>query len=270
MVGELTRGVWFEAYRRLVFALSLLLVMAAPAAVAEAGQDGRALSWKPHVREARAFAKRRSGEVSFTVVAGSRRYQLAGQRMAPMASTVKVMLMTSYLRRRSVARRKLRRGERRLIRAMIRRSDDASASEISIRIGPGALPHLARAVGIRDFRNSTIWGMCESSPRSQAGFMRRLPDLLPARHRAFALRQLRWISPPQRWGIGRERPPGWKLYFKGGWGSGSGAVDHQIALLRRGRARIGVAIQTRYNPSHEYAKATLRGVAARLLRGLPR
>ena len=26
-------------------------------------------------------------------------------------------------------------------------------------------------------------------------------------------------------------PPGWHLYFKGGWGSGTGWVDHQTALL---------------------------------------
>jgi hypothetical protein len=45
-------------------------------------------------------------------------------------------------------------------------------------------------------------------------------------------------------------------------------VDHQVALLRRGTRRLSVAILTTNSPSHGYGKQTLRGVAARLLRGL--
>jgi hypothetical protein len=47
-------------------------------------------------------------------------------------------------------------------------------------------------------------------------------------------------------------------------------VDHQVALLRRGDRRVSLAILTTGSPSHEYAKRTLRGVGARLLRGLAR
>ena len=64
------------------------------------------------------------------------------------------------------------------------------------------------------------------------------------------------------------RPRGWALYFKGGWGSGTGWADHQVALLRRGRRRMAVAILITSSPSHAYGKETLRGIAARLLRGL--
>ena len=63
-------------------------------------------------------------------------------------------------------------------------------------------------------------------------------------------------------------PEDWRLYFKGGWGSGSGAVDHQVALLRRGDLRVSVAIMTTGNGSHTAGKRTLEGVARRLLRGL--
>ena len=63
--------------------------------------------------------------------------------------------------------------------------------------------------------------------------------------------------------------PGWQLYFKGGWGSGDGEIDHQVALLRGcGDARIAVAILTTAQGSHEYGKRTLQGVATRLLGGL--
>ena len=48
----------------------------------------------------------------------------------------------------------------------------------------------------------------------------------------------------------------------------TGWVDHQVALLRRGRRRLSVAILITSSPSHAYGNETLRGVAARLLRGL--
>ncbi|HMI81523.1 MAG TPA: hypothetical protein VK480_07025, partial [Solirubrobacterales bacterium] len=61
---------------------------------------------------------------------------------------------------------------------------------------------------------------------------------------------------------------GWKLFLKGGWGSGTGLVDHQVALLKHRHRRVALAIFTELDPDHAYGKRTLRGVAARLLRGL--
>ena len=72
------------------------------------------------------------------------------------------------------------------------------------------------------------------------------------------------------WGVGEVAPRGWKLYFKGGWGSGTGLIDSQVALLRRGCSRVSAAVLTMYDGSHAYGKATLRGLFARLLRGMPR
>jgi hypothetical protein len=119
------------------------------------------------------------------------------------------------------------------------------------------------------FRYNPVWGLSRSSPLDQSRFMLRLDRFIPARHRGYARRQLARIVPSQRWGIGRVRLRGWRLYFKGGWGSGTGAVDHQVAFLESDGMRIALAIFTVGNPSHGYGKQTLRGVAARLLRGLP-
>jgi hypothetical protein len=76
------------------------------------------------------------------------------------------------------------------------------------------------------------------------------------------------VVPGQRWGIGRLRVRGWRVHFKGGWGSGTGAVDHQVALLTRGDERLAVAVLTQANGSHAAGKQTLEGVFRRLLRGL--
>src|SRR5204862_2532097 len=65
-------------------------------------------------------------------------------------------------------------------------------------------------------------------------------------------------------------PSGWKAYFKGGWGSGTGHIDNQVALLvhSRTKTRVSVAVLTLDDGSHSYGKETLRGIFKRLLRGL--
>ena len=136
------------------------------------------------------------------------------------------------------------------------------------RIGNAALEQLARDAGMTGFATDPIWGRARITAADQSRFFLALEGLLPPLHRATALRWLATIVPSQRWGVGRERPAGWRLYFKGGWGSGTGAVDHQVALLALGSWRVSVAVLTTGSPTHEYGNATLRGVFHRLLRGL--
>ena len=137
-------------------------------------------------------------------------------------------------------------------------------------VGLDGMAPVARAAGMRDYEPSrgSVWGMTRTSAHDQAILFWRLERLIPPRHRAFALRLLREIVPPQRWGVGEAAPRGWRLYFKGGWGSGRGLVDDQGALLVKGRRRVALGITTVANGSHTTGKATLRGVATRLLRGL--
>jgi beta-lactamase class A len=89
---------------------------------------------------------------------------------------------------------------------------------------------------------------------------------VPARHRSYARYLLASIVASQRWGIPPEVPTGWKVFFKGGWSTGTGRVTHQVARLEKGGRRLSVAVMTEYNPSHEYGTRTIRGVATRLLR----
>ena len=225
--------------------------------------------WIPAVGAAKRYASGRAGEVSFAIVDWAGRYfRFHGSRTAPSASVIKAMLLVAYLRRAGVRNQSLTRDERALLRPMIRRSDNGAASLVSSIVGARRINRLARAARMRDFRFSYVWGLSRISPRDQARFMYRLERFVPRRHRRFALRQLARITPSQRWGIGRVKPPGWGLYFKGGWGGGTGWVNHQVALLKRGDRRVSLAIFTESNPSHGYGKQTLRGVAARLLRGL--
>jgi hypothetical protein len=113
-----------------------------------------------------------------------------------------------------------------------------------------------------------IWGLSRIGAADQARYFLHIDSLVAPRHRAYAMQLLNTVTPAQRWGIAGVRPPGWRLYFKGGWGSGTGWVDHQVALLTRGEERVSVAILTYLDGSHPYGKQTLRGIAERLLGGL--
>jgi hypothetical protein len=216
------------------------------------------------------YADGRLGAISFAVRTERHLYGVDTRRTVPSASVVKAMLLVAYLRHPEVRGRELRKGDLNLLGPMVRWSDNAAASRVSVFVGDAGLVALAHRVGMRSFVPGAIWGTSTISAADQTLFFLHLDSFAPRRHRATALRLLRSIVPEQRWGIAQARPPGWALYFKGGWGSGSGAVDHQVALLRCGGKRLAVAILTMSNPSHDYAKQTLRGVAKRLLSGLPR
>jgi hypothetical protein len=176
--------------------------------------------------------------------------------------------MAAYLREPGVRAAGLDAAQRAVLEPMIRRSDNGAATRLRARLGPGALPRLARAAGLRRFAEHRVWGQSACTPADQTRLWLVLPELLPDRHRAYALRLTETIVPDQRWGVARVSPRGWRLAFKGGWGSGTGAVSHQSALLRRGEERVAVSVMTVGSPSHAASQVTLEGVFRRLLRGL--
>jgi Beta-lactamase enzyme family len=224
--------------------------------------------WGAHVLEASQYAKGRVGQISFGVRTPRGLRGVDAGRGVPSASVVKAMLLVAYLRQPDVRGRRLRPADRALLGPMIRRSDNAAASQVCNIVGTSGLARLARRTRMQHFHATRPWGLSTINVADQTRFFLHIDRRVPRRHRRYAMRLLGSIVPAQRWGIARARPPGWALYFKGGWGSGTGWADHQVALLRRGRRRLSVAILITSSPSHAYANETLRGVAARLLRGL--
>jgi hypothetical protein len=246
----------------------LALVAGAIAAVAAPSQPAAAfpeLQWRERVAAAKRFADRREGIITFALVDENGR--MHGHRRhaeVPTASLLKPMLLVAYLR--AARDRALTDEERSLLGPMIRRSANAPVGVLLPRIGAERLYRLARRAGMRSFRLAwPVWGLSRTTARDQARFFYRLDSYVPLRHRPYALRLLRTIVRAQRWGVARVEHPGWRLYFKGGWGSGTGLVDHQSALLTSRGSRIALSITTRFNPDHAYGKATLYGIARRLV-----
>ena len=244
--------------RRLA-ALSLLAALLFPSAAG---------AWTPHIAAAEKWASGRQGSVTFGVRTDEHLWGRGLDRQVPSASVFKAMLLVTYLRQRSVRHRALNDGDRGLLAPMIRRSDNVAATRVRDIVGNAAVVRLAHRVGMTRFRIAQVWGLSQVTARDQTRFFLHIDSFVPKRHRDYALRLLRTIVPSQRWGFAQVIPDGWTLFFKGGWGSGSGAVDHQVGLLQRGEDRVAIAVLTLNSPSHDYGKATLRGVAKRLLRGL--
>jgi beta-lactamase class A len=221
------------------------------------------------VHSALVYANTRTGHVRFAVRTQDRLWASHGSETVPSASVLKAMLLVAYLNKQGVRDRALTKSDLRLIGPMIRRSDNTAASRVFALVGPAGVYEVARHAKMRRFSlQPAWWGRSRIDAADQARFFLHIDARVVPRHRATALHLLSTIVPEQRWGVGRVRPRGWRLYFKGGWGAGTGAVDHQVALLRRGDRRVSVAVLTTGSPTHAYAKQTLRGVFARLLYGL--
>jgi hypothetical protein len=228
-------------------------------------------SWHPAIADAIRYAQHRHGEIAFAVRTPGGAWGWHQTEIFPSASVLKAMLLVAYLDLPSVQVRPLRPPDRTLLAPMIRRSDNAAAGRVLALVGPARLRALARRAGMRRFTPVTgIWGLSRIDAADQARYLLHVDELVAPRHRAYAMHLLNTVTPTQRWGIARVQPFGWRLYFKGGWGSGTGWVDHQVALLTRGDERVSVAILTHLDGSHAYGKETLRGIALRLLEGLNR
>jgi len=256
---------------RLALALALWGAAAAGAAGAAPPPGAAAEPWAPDVRAAEQFARLRAGEIAFSVRTPARSWHRHADRPFRAASVLKALLLVAYLDRRGVRSRPLDARRRALLARMIRRSDSQAASLLMEIVGTGGLRRLARSAGMTRFiPDAPVWGHSRITARDSSRLFLRIDRLLPERHRDYAMGLLETIVGSQRWGIAEAHPPGWRLFFKGGWGSGSGLVDHQAALLTNGEQRVSLAILTRDNPSHAYGKQTLLGIARRLLRDLPR
>ncbi len=251
--------------------LRFFLLAAVLATLTPSGSTAQpqAAAWKPNLHAAIAYASHRRGEIAFAV--RTRSGSWGWRKAVPFrsASVVKAMLLAAYLSEPWARKRALRRDELQLLGPMILWSDNDAASRVFAIVGTGGLQLVAYRSNMRHFTPvEGSWSASGITAADQTRFFLRLRGLFPPRHRRYAMHLLQSIVPGQRWGIARVRPPGWRLYFKGGWTDDPRWIDHQAALLARGNRAVSIAVLTQGSGSHVYGRETLRGVGARLLTGL--
>jgi Beta-lactamase enzyme family len=221
------------------------------------------------VEEARRFAATRRGRISFAVA--DPRGGISGVRpddVFPSASLVKAMLLVAYLGQAEREGRELSAAETSRLDAMIRSSDNDSATGLFRQMGAGPVRALARRAGMRRFAVGGSWGEARVTASDQARFFLALDRLLPApRRREYARYLLANVMPAHRWGIPQAGRGRWRVFFKGGWRpNGQGELVHQAGLLEQGSRRVAIAVLSDGSPSEKYGQETVRGISERLLR----
>ncbi len=229
--------------------------------------------WTPHMESAYDYAQTRAGDITFSVrTTQGKFWGYRPNHQEWSASIVKAMLLAAYVDQRSVRHRDLTSSEKSTLSGMIRASNNYDAQLIYNQVGNAGLEALADRVGMTHFatNSSGIWGETLITGSDQTKYFLHIDRYIARKHRNFGMYLLRHIIPSERWGIGQINVNGWKLYFKGGWGYGTGLIDSQVAMLERGCTRVSIAVLTMHDYSQAYGDSTLRNIFSRLLKGFPR
>jgi hypothetical protein len=259
------RCIWWLGVRRPIAILALVIAFFAPAGVPALAAPP---SWKPPLQAAINYASQRTGEVEFAVRTEHHFWGYRATPTLPSASVIKAMCLVAYLDHPDVRDRALTSHDYDLLGPMIRRSSDHATDQVVAYIGRGRLRALARRVGMKHFATRPIWGRSRINASDQSLFFLHIDGYTAPRHRDEALNLLSSITPSQRWGMWKVVPKGWNIFSKAGWGLGTGWVDHESALLKRGDQRVAVAILQHNTGTHAYGKETLRALGKILFRGL--
>jgi hypothetical protein len=230
----------------------------------ESTKPPRPLTTPRRIALARRFARHRAGIVAFSVLErrSDRPRGLLRTARFHSASVVKAMLMVAVLRR--ARGRHLNVVERARLRPMITMSDNDAASAVYNDVGGRGLHRVARAAGMTKFIDVGHWAEARITAADQSRLFLQIDRLVPRSHRRYARKLLSSIVSWQRWGIARAaRRRHMKVFFKGGWRTG---IDHQVALLERGRQRLALAVLTSGSPSAAYGQETIERIALRVLR----
>lgn len=216
---------------------------------------------------ARALAESRSGVVAFAVIDTSDKLHCYRCRARyASASVVKAMLLVAYLVSLAEENRALTASHHAQLDAMIRVSDNLSATEIYSHVGAAGLRRLAKQAGMRDFSVSDGWATARITAADQARFFDFIDKFPLDTYSEYAFQLLASVVASQTWGIPEISRPEWNTLFKGGWRATTrGQLVHQVARLERGDTVMAIAVLTDGNPREAYGRATIRGIARRLL-----
>jgi len=193
------------------------------------------------------------------------------------ASVVKIAIMATVLRQADAEQRRPGAEERRLLRAMVERSDNGAASTLWNRIGrgDGLDAFLAEAGMTRTTAGPRgYWGVSQVTAADQVLLMSHLTQptpLLSAASRAYAQQLMGAVDPSQDWGVSSgPAAAGAQVQLKNGWlprGRDGWAV-HSVGHVQGGGRDYLVAVLSVRNATQQKGIATVQGVSRIVWRDL--
>lgn len=214
----------------------------------------------PATWRAKNYARKTKG-LSFALNCGGEISGFETWRLSNSASTGKALLLVSYLRSgRNPG------SNRSDLKSMIKVSDNSAATRIYNQLGDRPLRKTLRRARMGKTRLCGCWASIRWSPRDYSRLFMSMPDILPTKHRWWAMKLFKNITPSQKWGIPRQSQ-GWRTYLKGGWRPEAGGwIVLQGALLKKGDRKLALAVFTRNQPSLETGARKIERVTRLLLK----
>ncbi|WP_245687369.1 serine hydrolase [Streptacidiphilus griseoplanus] len=191
------------------------------------------------------------------------------------ASTVKVTVLATTLRRAQEQHRALTANEQRLITAMITQSDNDSTTALWTSLGSARVRAFLTLAGMTE---TTLdpdghWGLTRITARDELKLLALLDSpnsvLTPA-SQSYALKQMAAVVPSQRWGTPAGAPAGVTVRVKNGWLSRStlGWRVHSLGDFARGGSTYRLVVLTHGNATMDYGIGTIERVARAVHRDL--
>lgn len=193
------------------------------------------------------------------------------------ASVVKVAIMAAVLRRQAAQKRYLTSREVRLLKAMIRYSDNDAASTLYASLGRGpGLQKFYRAAGMTHTTPGPgrYWGLTQITAADQVVLLDHLArpsKLLTERGRAYARDLMATVTASQAWGVSAgPRGADARVELKNGWLSRDerGWRVHSTGHVAGDGRDYLVAVLTQDNTSMERGVAVVEGVSRIVWRDL--
>ncbi|MGW8886108.1 serine hydrolase [Streptomyces sp. NPDC055749] len=219
--------------------------------------------------DVRAALQGRTGTVSIAVSAPGRGLtcRLSSSLQYDAASIAKVVILEGLLYRANQSEgRGLTAEEARLARAMITRSDNASASSLWRSLGRDRLNAVLRRAGTEDtvLGRDGYWGLTRTSARDQ------LKVLDAVSRRPYAMELMNEVIAGQDWGVSAGAPDDVTIHLKNGWlpRATHGWRVHSIGTFTGAGRDYRMALLSHDNASQKYGVRTLERIATAVHRSL--
>jgi hypothetical protein len=189
------------------------------------------------------------------------------------ASTVKVDILGTLLKRAQDAGRGLTAQEQMLAVPMIEESLDSAANVLWVQLGPAAIGAFERSAGLTQTTPAPdgIWGTTTTTATDRIAMLRQLvfrSPLLTDASRGYVLTLMEHVTPSQAWGVTGGVPAGVTVALKNGFSIINGWQINSMGWVHGQGRNYLMAVLTDRNPTETYGIQTINAMSSIVWNGL--